>query len=723
MASGRTTPADGLQSFFSPRSVAVVGAQSQTRSTGNRLVRRLLEDAQGRVIYAVDRQPADVAGAITLRSLTELPEPVDLALVCGPAESVPGLLAQAAGRVGAIAIFSPGFAELGPAGRRLQDRLRQLVRELEVPVLGPNMGGIVDYTSNFMANVSPTFRETALAGDVSIVSQSGGFASAMAERLARSGLGLARVVMTGNEIGTTALDLIEFLAGDDCTSIVVTYLEQLRPQEHVLERLARAAERKPIIIEKVGRTQAGARAAASHTAALAGNPVVTEAALRQAGVITARSLDELADFTCGLASPAVRSRPRAKAFSRLGLISQGGGFLVELADLCREHGFDVPRLTNDTRDALSAFLPPTASTVNPVDLTGEVLNNPRWIPMAVEIAARDPGVDGLIVAISTLSSPEEIVRLGSVLRAAPTPVVVACVAQAAASAALAAELRRSSVFPLGSTRSSVVAMEGVQRYLSHAPQTRVRRREPDTAPGRGTADALSTALLAARRAHVRVLMEHESKVILKDAGLPVTRERLVHTRREAESVAREIGYPVTMKVMSRDIMHKTEAKVVKVGCPTPSAVRQAYGELQESARAIVPTPRVSGVLISETCEFLAEAIVGVRRDPTFGLVMACGPGGVLAELIGEVAVRVLPIGRKDALAMISETRLGALLNGWRGSPKGDASALAHLLCSLSDLCAPAAPYLESLDLNPVAVLAKEDGVKILDAGIWLAEDG
>jgi acyl-CoA synthetase (NDP forming) len=712
-----------ISNFFAPRTVAVLGASSSPEKVGNKMVKLLLSSRELSAIYPVNLNGGKIHGLTAVPSVDDIPETIDLAIIALAANYVPEAV-EACIRleVGGIIVLSSGFGEAGPAGGLLQQKIVRSVENSGIPLLGPNCAGVIDFHNGFSANFGPMFKSVAEPGHVSIVSQSGGFATALYERLLRYGIGLAKVATTGNECGITATELIMYLADDPDTDIIVAYLEQIRDVPRFMRELPRMALRKPVIIEKVGRSPSGARAASSHTASLVGSADVISSAMRQAGVLRAASLDEVVNFVSGLRGSAESRQIRPMPDRNIAILSQGGGFLVELADLCEEAGLAVPVFSAQTQACLQSLLPDFAATANPVDFTAELLNHPEWIPAAVRLVEQDPAVSGTILALSSISLTDGVDSVAKAARAAAKPLIIACVAESARDAA--ARLHAAGVSTVDSTAAAVAAMRGVAAYRTIRERMSARVQAAAEPPRRSIADLTGTpraSIAAAREAGRRILMEFEAKKVIGSYGIPVTRETLVTSKSELKDAAEGIGFPVVLKVMAPELAHKTEVDAVRVGCTDIVAADQAYGEILENVRASGFNGEITGVLVCEQCDPLVEAIVGMTYDAHFGPVVSCGLGGVFTEMLQDVSLRVAPVRLRDALEMIDETRLSVALGGFRGRAPGDRQALAETIVGLSALVTDMGMEIDGVDLNPVAVFKSGGGAKVLDASIWLSD--
>jgi acetate---CoA ligase (ADP-forming) len=669
-----------LRPFFAPKSVAVIGASRRRGSIGGELFRNVLAGDFAGAAYPVNRDGDPVGGVRGYKAIGEVPELVDLAVICVPGARVIDAAREAlAEGVRAICVISSGFAEVGAEGRERQEQLLELVRAHGGRLVGPNCLGIAVPPLGLNA----TFGPRALPpGPIAFSSQSGALGLALLEKAAERRLGFSAFVSIGNKADVSSNDLLEWWEDDEASELVLLYLESFgNPQK--FGRLARRlARRKPILALKAGATGAGARAASSHTAALASSDTAVDALFHQTGVIRAATLEELVDAAALLSSQPL---PRGR---RVGVLTNAGGLGILCADACEAAGLELPELGEETKAALSDAVPADASLANPVDLLGSatadtyertlpplladkrfdaliVLFVPPVVAGADEVAAtiRDtvarlrPDKPVLAVVISADGTPPPLREAGAAVASFPYP---ESAAHALGLAATRAEwLRR----PAG----SVPAVDGV-----------------DAAAARRTVEAV---LASSDEAW---LEPGQVRALLDAYGVPLVPERVASDTEEAVAAARELGLPAVVKTAAAGA-HKTETGGVALDLRDEAQVRAA---VERIGPPVIVQPYVRGGV---------ELLAGVVQDPVFGPLVAFGPGGVLAELIGDAAFRLAPLTDVDAQELVREGKAGRLVAGFRGAPAADEAALVDLLHRLSRL-ADDLPELAELDLNPVVAL-------------------
>jgi acetate---CoA ligase (ADP-forming) len=678
-----------LAPLFEPRAIAVIGASPRMGSIGGELFRNVLRGEYTGIAYPVNRSGAAVAGVRAYTSVAEIGEPVDLAVVCLPGSAVIEAAAEAlAAGVRALCVISAGFAETGAEGLARQDELLALVRGHGARLLGPNCLGIAVARPRLNA----TFGPRALpAGNVGFSSQSGALGLAVLERAAERRLGLSSFVSIGNKADISSNDLLEYWEDDETTDVVLLYLESFGNPRKFARVARRLARKKPIIAMKAGRTGAGARAASSHTAALAGSEAAVDALFHEAGVLRVDTLEELLDVTSLLSTQPL---PRGR---RVAVLTNAGGLGILCADACESAGLALPALAETTVEELRAVLPSEASTSNPVDMLGSAVGS--TYSTVLPILLRDPGIDSVIV----LFVPPVVAGAQEVAAAIATAVdeahdndkpVLACVIsdKGIPEQLLSAPLAAFS-FPESAARALGRAA-GRAEWL-RAPQGRA----PDLA---GIATRQAKELVA--DANDRWLDPAEARALLQAYGVPVVTERNAGSIDEAVAAADEVGYPVVLKTALAGV-HKTERGGVALDLRDAEAVRAAAERI---GPPFIVQPLVRGG---------AELLVGAVQDPVFGPLLAVGPGGTFAELIGDASFRLAPLTDADATELARAGKVGRLLAGFRGAPPADIAAVEDLLLRVALLAEELAEVAE-LDLNPV--IAGPEGVVAVDARVRVA---
>ena len=685
--------AASLRPFFAPNAVAVVGASRRRGSIGGELFRNIITADFAGAVYPVNRAGEAVAGVRAYRTIEEIPDPVDLAVICLPGERVLESAAEALRKdVPALCVISAGFAEVGSEGAERQADLLALVRAHGARLVGPNCLGIAVPALGLNA----TFAPRALPpGRIGFSSQSGALGLALLEKASERGLGFSAFVSIGNKADVSSNDLLEWWEEDESTDVVLLYLESFgNPQKfaHVAGRLAR---RKPILALKAGTSRAGARAASSHTAALAGSDAAVEALFHSAGVLRAHNLEELVD-----AATLLSSQPLPKG-RRVAVLTNAGGLGILCADACDAAELELPELAEETRHALAAVLPSEASVANPVDLLGSATG--ETYAQVLPHLLRDPGIDALIALFvpPVVAGADEVAAAirETVERESPKKPVLAVV--------LSADGTPESLRAAGSPVATFSYPESAARALGIAAVRAEWLRRPSGTVR--TLDGIESG--SARRLVDGTLADADdvwldpaaTRALLSAYGVPLVRELAAANADEAVAAASALGLPVVLKTAAAGV-HKTESGGVALNLETEDEIRAA-------------AERIGGPLIVQTMiKGGTELLAGLVQDPVFGPLVAFGPGGVLAELIGGAGFRIAPLTDVDADELVHAGKTGQLVRGFRGAPAADAAALVMLLQRLSRL-AVEVPEVAELDLNPV--LALPSGCVAVDARIRL----
>jgi acyl-CoA synthetase (NDP forming) len=693
-----------LTPLFHPRSVAVIGASSDPHKIGGRTFRYIKDNWKGGPLYPINERYPEVQGVPTLPTVDDLPDGVDLAFVIVPAPAVPLAVAACADKhVRTLVIFSSGFAEMGEEGRAAQERLKATAREAGMRVVGPNCMGVMNVASGLWGTFTGAFDyEKPLPGRVAMVSQSGAFGIYCYMVARQRGLGVSLWVTTGNEVDVDVADCLEFVAHDPDTDIIVCYMEGARDKAK-LERALEAARaaRKPIVMLKVGRTDVGAVAASSHTASLVGADRVYDAIFQQYGVHRAHTFDEMVEVAYA------GSHGRYPPGRRLGLVTVSGGVGVLMADAAIEHGLEVPEMPPAVQKRLKELIP-FAGTRNPVDTTAQMINNIDLIRENLQLMLDQGGVDAIVLFLSSVGVNPRM------MGAVSGPLL---------------ELRRKypdSLLVLSGQFSpeATAVLEGAGYLLAEDPSHSVRMvaalanfQESFARAGRPRAlPALPAgALPVPARSKGGALSEVEAKRVLASAGIPVVPERLAASADEAVAAAQALGLPCVLKIVSPDILHKSEIGGVLLGLDSPEAVRSGYDTLLQRARRHAPSAKIEGVLVAPQVHGGVETILGVQRDPVFGPVILFGLGGILVEVLKDVTLRIAPFSEAEALEMIRAVKGYPILEGVRGRPRADVPALARALAQLSVFAHANADALETLDVNPFIVLPEGQGALAVDA--------
>lgn len=698
-----------LDPLLRPRAIAVVGASlSNPNNVGSRVLHQLRRFA-AKPIYQVHPNGPQDGDEFTVADVTALPESVDLLIVALPALAVvPVVEAAARHGVRAALIFSSGFAEGGDEGRSTQDELVRISRETGMVINGPNTIGYVDAHDGVLATFYlPNDVERLPAGPIAIVSQSGALGT-YTEDLARDrGIHPGWLVTTGNEADVTVTDVLEYLIERPEVKVAFVTSEGLRDGEAFVRVAARAAELgKPIVMVKSGTSEAGLEAALSHTASISGGDEVFDAVCRQYGVLRASGLEQGLDWVSMLQTG------RSLAGDRLALLTGSGGGGVMMADASQENGLTVPRTPEADQEIISKLIPSYGSPLNPVDVTAQAvaagLDNYQLI---VDTLFASEGFDGVVIS-SGLRAGQELevaAKVAESFTRSEKPLAVNWYSTNPASRRI---LTDSGVPTFPDIARAVTAMGALHRFQQFGHQV-VQQPEPVIQEARASRAA---ALLPVE---ARALTEAEAKPVLASYGLPVLDEQLVRSPEEAAEVVEKQGqFPIVLKLVSADVPHKSDIGGVRLGLKSATEVADAGREILRRAAEAVPDAKIDGLLVQEMAPAGLELVVGLHRDAIFGPVVTVGLGGVLVEIIGEVALRKAPLTMQHARDAIGEISNGRLIAHSRGLSPARVEELAELLVSLGQL-ALEQPRITEVDINPV--IAGENGLAIADALIVVTE--
>ena len=679
-----------LRSFFEPASVAVIGASSRRGTIGGELFRNVLEGDFTGAAYPVNRKGAAVAGVRGYASVAEIPDPVDLAVIAVPGEHVLAAAEEALRHgVRALVVISAGFAEIGSEGAARQEQLLALVRAHGARLIGPNCLGIAvagpRLNATFAARSAPS-------GNIGFSSQSGALGLALLEAADARGLGLSAFVSIGNKADVSSNDLLEWWEEDESTEVILLYVESFGNPRRFGRLARRVARRKPILALKSGTSATGQRAASSHTAALAGSEAGVDALFHQAGVTRAASLEELIDVATLLSS---QPEPKGR---RVAVLTNAGGLGILAADACDAAGLELPALGEETVSRLRELLPVEASVANPVDMLGSATASSYR--EALPIVLSDPHVDAvlaLFVPAVTATADEVAIAVDAAARAAGSdkPVLAVVMSSAGVPAAL-----RS-----GSAAAAFAYPESAARALGRVAERAEWLRRPlgavPTLDRIDQAAALRVVERALATAEDSWLDPAETRELLSAYGLPLVPERVVVDADAAVEAAAELGYPAVVKSAAAGA-HKTETGGVALDLEDEGAVRAAAERI---GFPVVVQPMLRGG---------TELLAGLLQDPVFGPLVAFGPGGVYAELIGEASLRIAPLTDIDAEELVTAGKAGRLVRGFRGAEPANAAALVDLVHRLAAL-GEDLPAVAELDLNPV--LGFPDRALAVDARI------
>lgn len=693
-------PANALQPFFSPRTVALFGASRDRHKLGSEILHNLIETGFTGNLIPVHPAAAELQGLPAYRSLGLYPDPVDLAVVAVPAARVEGVVDQCLAKgVKAICIISAGFGECSEEGRLREKAMVEKARRAGCRVIGPNCMGLINTEPGVRMNAtfSPVYPPE---GKVAMSTQSGALGLAILDYARMLNLGISSFASIGNKADVSGNDLLEHWEGDPRTSVILLYLESFgNPAK--FSRIARRISRtKPIVALKSGRSTVGARAAASHTGAIASSDAFVDALFHQSGVIRTDTVTELFDVAGLLARQPI---PRGR---NVAILTNAGGPGILAADACQARGLNVVALSEDSKAALRAMLPQAASVNNPVDMLASA--PPAHYGDAMRIVMRDPNVQAVIVIFipPLVTDADEVARaIAHSIEAGPhKPVVGVFMRSTRAPEALA------SIPCFAFPEPAAIALARVAAYGEW------RRTPPGTVPSLdGVSSSLARAVIAsAVERGGGWLNAIEANALLAAVGIDTPETHVADSVDEAVSLARKIGLPVALKAIGRELLHKTEHKAIRLNLRTLDEVREAAADL---TRAL--SGKMDGLLVQRMITGGAEMMLGAINDPAFGHVIVCGSGGVLIELLADSQCRLYPVTSRDAAEMVGGLRGIRLLHGFRGAAPADVATFQKAVLRISALVGMC-PEIEELDVNPFVVLP--EGASALDVRVRVSAD-
>ena len=708
-----------LDAIFSPKAIAVIGASTTPGKVGYDIFANILKGGYRGTLYPVNPTAKSILSMRSYPAIGEIPDAVDLAIIVLPTGATVKAVEETVRKgVKGIVIVSAGLREVGAKGLEMENRIVSICREAGVRVVGPNCLGVINPLPRVSMNASFSARMPG-PGNISFISQSGALCTAVLDFAADRGFGFSKFISIGNKADVDEVDLLQYLHEDADTAVIMIYIEELRKGEEFIamaKEVTSGSRPTPVLVVKSGRTSAGARAAASHTGALAGTEAVYEAIFKQSGIIRAESVNELFDFADAFAykqeSPLGKLRRKLPGGKRVAIITNAGGPGILATDMTVSADLELAQFSKETIENLARHLPSTASVRNPVDVIGDATQD-RY-ENALWTVIKDEGVDGALVILTpqsmtnALGTAEAIVR---VARGTHKPII--CCFMGVVDVSPGVKYLQEHGYPVYQfPENAAKAMGALYQYTGWL--NREELPEWTFAHDRERAAAIIADCLASGKTH---LGEIEGNEILKCYGFNTIPARLAGSEEEAASIAEEIGFPVAMKIVSPQILHKTDAGGVVLGLRNGEETKRAFREIVKGARAYSSDAVISGVLVEKMAPPGEEVILGLNRYD-IGPLLMFGLGGIFVEIFKDVVFRLAPIGRNEAYRMVREIRGFSLLSGFRGRPKADLEVLERAIVSLSDL-AVNHPEIIEMDINPLLVHGEGKGATLVDCRILL----
>jgi acetyltransferase len=690
-----------MESVFNPRSVAVIGASEVAGKAAERRTRSLLEGGYDGDVYLINPKRSELFGRKAYPNITEVGAQVDLAMmVIAPRFLVSAVSDSVKMGVKGIIIITAGLGETGEEGKKIEAEILNAAAKTGVCVIGPNCSGMFSASASMNLLGVPRLEK----GPVSVLAQSGNVIDSLTHYARMRGLGFSKIISLGNAIGASFPDYIEYLKDDPDTKVIITYLEGIKDGNRLIRVVRETIKNKPVVALKVGRSAAGARAAASHTGSLAGDDLIVDAAFRQAGIVRAANIDEMFDM-----AEVFCSCPLPEG-NRVAILSEGGGDNSIAADNAEIHGMEVPVLSPETQEKIKPFLLEGMPASNPIDYGGTAEENPHMITECSKVCMQSDEVDGVyitgffggfkdIIAPHVAKIEEQTSRdLVELVKQFNKPLFVHTSFAEGAIKSMDI-LKRAGIPVMASSQRSSQCLSALMKFAANR-------------------NKISQMNISERRKkeYRTNLLETESRNILEIYGMPLPQAALISNVDDIDATGIKIPYPLAMKVVCPDIIHKSDAGGIKLNLKAEKEVRQAFEEIIANACKFTTRDRVLGTLISPMAADGQECIIGMIRDPQFGPVIMFGLGGIFVEILKDVAFRVAPLADEDIDEMIEEIKGYKVLTGIRGEKPKDMDAIKNIIATLSEIAIDN-PEIREIDLNPVIV--HEEGASIVDSRMIL----
>jgi acetyl coenzyme A synthetase (ADP forming)-like protein len=698
------SPNTDIRNLFEPQALAVIGAARDENKIGYKILKNILDGGYKGKVFPVNPQGGEILGLKAYRSIEEVREPVDVASIVIPAKFVyEAVQSCARKKVKYLTIISSGFSEIG--NNEEERRIVSYARDHNMRILGPNIFGIYSAA----ASLNATFGSSGISpGRVAIITQSGALGVAMIGKTSVENIGLSAIISVGNKTDVDEADLLEYLVANPHTKIVLMYIEGVRDGERLIQAVQKTTRKIPVVVIKSGRSERGAIAAASHTGSLAGSDEIFDAIMRQCGVLRAESVEEAFNWCKFLANTP------SPAGENTVIVTNGGGIGVMATDACEKYGV---RLYDDTlhlKEVFTTVTPEFGSTKNPVDLTGGATSS--HYNSALEEALKSDPIHS-VIALYGETAVFDAENLSSMIgdnsrkyKEQKKPLVFSIFGgEKIESCLLAMKKEEAAVY--GDVYQAVSCLGSVYRYSHYLKEYSESVDEAAIDPA-----AIDGVIDQALKEGRTFLLAHEGQAVLRAAGIPIPQTRIARSLEEAVRAAETIGYPVVMKVVSRDILHKSDAGGVALDLEDKKEVIDAYQAILRNARAYRADAHITGVEVSEMVERGLETIIGARRDRTFGPLIMFGLGGIYVEVMKDVAFRALPLNRKEIMSMVKEIRAYPLLLGVRGEEKKDLDSVVEAILKVGTILRRCG-RITDMEINPLLVYEHGRGVKAVDVRI------
>lgn len=695
-----------LTPFFDAKGVAILGASTNPRKLSYGILENLISYGYKGEVYPVNPNASEILGKKAYASITDVPDPVELAVVVLPVTVIMDTMKEIGERgIKAVVIITGGFRELGEEGAKVERAVKELARSYGMRVVGPNCVGTIDVRtgldSTFIKGLPP-------AGPIAFISQSGAICGGVIDLIINSKIGFSHFASLGNEMDVTEADMLEYFAEDENAKVIAMYVEGIQDGPRFMEVARRVSRKKPIVFLKAGKNDAGAKAVSSHTGSLAGSYTAYQAALAQAGVVEVETISQLFNVAWALGTQPL---PAGK---RVAMTTNAGGAAALAADSLAFNGFELAQISPEIQQTLRTKLNPSAQVSNPVDMLGSV--SPEDYIWSLSNLDADQGVDVLlpILVPQSLVDTEGVANSWIEIGRKTQKTLLTCLMGERSTLEAEQSLNMAGVPVYAFPDEAGRVLKGMMQYKQLLTKPEFKPVAVDNVEKNKMEAAL--ALVDGTQA----VGEYETRIMLEAYGIASVPGDLAGGVEEAVEIAEKAGYPVVLKIVSEDILHKSDSGGIALNINNSDALRVEYSKLMERIAKNEPNARIRGVMVEQMAPKGVEVIVGMRRDPTFGPMMMFGLGGTMVELLKDISFKVAPLTSEDIDEMIDSTLAGKLLKGYRGSPKADIEAVKQVIASLSQLSMDT-PAISEIEINPLIVYPEGQGAISLDSRAILAK--
>ena len=695
-----------LTPFFDAKGVAILGASTNPRKLSYGILENLISYGYKGEVYPVNPNASEILGKKAYASITDVPDPVELAVVVLPVTVIMDTMKEIGERgIKAVVIITGGFRELGEEGAKVERAVKELARSYGMRVVGPNCVGTIDVRtgldSTFIKGLPP-------AGPIAFISQSGAICGGVIDLIINSKIGFSHFASLGNEMDVTEADMLEYFADDENAKVIAMYVEGIQDGPRFMEVARRVSRKKPIVFLKAGKNDAGAKAVSSHTGSLAGSYTAYQAALAQAGVVEVETISQLFNVAWALGTQPL---PAGK---RVAMTTNAGGAAALAADSLAFNGFELAQISPEIQQTLRTKLNPSAQVSNPVDMLGSV--SPEDYIWSLSNLDADQGVDVLlpILVPQSLVDTEGVANSWIEIGRKTQKTLLTCLMGERSTLEAEQSLNMAGVPVYAFPDEAGRVLKGMMQYKQLLTKPEFKPVAVDNVEKNKMEAAL--ALVDGTQA----VGEYETRIMLEAYGIASVPGDLAGGVEEAVEIAEKAGYPVVLKIVSEDILHKSDSGGIALNIDNSDALRVEYSKLMERIAKNEPNARIRGVMVEQMAPKGVEVIVGMRRDPTFGPMMMFGLGGTMVELLKDISFKVAPLTSEDIDEMIEDTLAGKLLKGYRGSPKADIEAVKQVIASLSQLSMDT-PAISEIEINPLIVYPEGQGAISLDSRAILAK--